>query len=359
VESNENSNITKYANNSGGSSFIIYNCSSAPSPELDIHVIIYRHVLQVLLLFGIIGNIMNLIILTHRSLKTGMACMEKSVLSGMIALAVSDFLFCLSAFPHTLDEISTQHLSTSVDFVHVYVVCENAIINWFIMSSTWITVGMAVSRYLAICHPFQAERIISVTLTYIVIILIFVFSMVINLPRFWLVSVNDMKCEEGWKCYFQQNGILKQEKRDIVYLQIYFIFAFIIPLVILAYCNVHLVKEIYRSTQRDRHTNGRDSDPGGKFVVTLTLLIIVVFHVIFVGPSEVANFWKESVMAGELYSSYDIGTDVCNILQSVNFAMNFVLYAVINVKFRRVIREIICGTYFSASHTSHENNIPL
>jgi len=57
---------------------------------------IYTKVVLIVCVFGIGGNLLNLIILSQRSLVCTMKRMEKSAHYGLIALAVSDFFVCLA-----------------------------------------------------------------------------------------------------------------------------------------------------------------------------------------------------------------------------------------------------------------------
>jgi len=57
--------------------------------------------------------------------------------------------------------------------------------NVLLTSSTWLTVVMAVGRYVAVCRPLHARGFISVRGTRIAIASVFIGSIVFNLPRFW------------------------------------------------------------------------------------------------------------------------------------------------------------------------------
>ena len=48
-----------------------------------------------LCLFGVVGNALNLVVLTRRRLQHSMDGLERSVRLGLVALAVSDAVFCL------------------------------------------------------------------------------------------------------------------------------------------------------------------------------------------------------------------------------------------------------------------------
>jgi len=81
------------------------------------HVDIAR-VIQVLTpivaLFGILGNTLNLVVLTRKSLRYTMDHLEKSAHTSLIALAVSDALICIvytvkSAMPRRLTMFYSRH----------------------------------------------------------------------------------------------------------------------------------------------------------------------------------------------------------------------------------------------------------
>ena len=85
--------------------------------------------------------------------------MEKSAHAGLVAMAASDALFCLAALPHAWVD-HTSFVYTNAGFDLYYSLYKNGIINIFIMTSTWLTVFIALSRYLAVCHPLKARGFI-------------------------------------------------------------------------------------------------------------------------------------------------------------------------------------------------------
>jgi hypothetical protein len=308
-----------------------------------------KYVIHALCLFGVIGNSLNLIVLTRKSLTIQMERLEKSAHIGLIALAVSDLLFCISALPHALKD-NNHFFSPSIDFWLIYDVYGEVVINIFLLSSTWLTVAMAVSRYVAICYPLRARQHLRIMFTRIVIILVFLFSVVFNLPRFWMKSITFIECEEGGRAYFSQNGPMKQYKiLEAVYMWLYFALGIAVPLILLAYCNVYLLRALHVSIKPRRQHSGtsRTSVSNSTNVVTLTLMIIIVFYIILVGPAEVLAFWKPYVLNNyslNIVIKYSLLITICNTLQAINFAINFILYCIINVHFRKVIRNLILCT---------------
>ncbi len=94
--------------------------------------------------------------------------MSNISVAGLVALAVSDLLFCLAVVPHAWVDKS-KFAFESRGFELYYSAYGDAIVNSFITSSTWLTVAMATSRYLAVVHPLRARDIIGMTFAKVLI----------------------------------------------------------------------------------------------------------------------------------------------------------------------------------------------
>src|SRR6218665_202256 len=77
----------------GESSGVVINMTSEERRHLAIGRFV-KDVSPYICVFGIFGNILNLIVLTRKGLKCSMDHMEKSAQMGLVALAVSDMFFC-------------------------------------------------------------------------------------------------------------------------------------------------------------------------------------------------------------------------------------------------------------------------
>ena len=69
------------------------------------------------------------------------------------------------------------------------------LINVFQVSSTWLTVNMALGRYFAICRPLHARGYINARGTRLTVALIFLGAAVFNLPRFWHYRAVETRCD--------------------------------------------------------------------------------------------------------------------------------------------------------------------
>lgn len=143
---------------------------------------------------GLLGNALNLLVLTHRSIKASMERLERSGHRGMIALATSDLCLCLVLLPYAFVDRNVAD-AQSMTFDLVYTVYGVGVINTFIMTSTWLAVYMAVSRYLAIVHPLLARSLLGgTTFTYLSFAVIFLCSVAFNVPRFLLYTIAPLDC---------------------------------------------------------------------------------------------------------------------------------------------------------------------
>lgn len=299
-------------------------------------------------LFGIVGNLLNIIVLTRKQLQSVMDDLEKSAHDGLLALSVSDLFYCLSSFPLYFQTDTNKYINIFMEntFMVYYSMFKGYVFNVFMMCSAWLTIVMAASRYVAVCHPLHARRVISVKFTRIAIILCFIIPSVFNVPD--LLGVKRFKCKPTVNCtcylYDFPNpfGNNQMMKRAYSYLQP--ILITFIPLCILLVCNIFLLIELKKSARmRRRHViQATSSTP--RLRVTLTLVSIILLFACFVFPSEVFKFMKPKPQQHQKFdNSKHIANTVCNGMVAVNFSANFFLYCFVNPNFRSTMRNMLCG----------------
>ena len=298
--------------------------------------------------FGIIGNMINLLVLTRKQLQSSMDRLEKSAHFGLVALAVSDAIFCLIGLVNVL--IPEKMLFTSMDLiVAVYFkIYAQPILNIFILSSTWLTVVMAVGRYLAICWPLHARSFISLRGTCVAITSVFALSVVANLPFFWKYAVLAHDCPTlpggatiRCQCYTQMIGPLTRNKSlKFAYSIVWATIGTFVPVVILAFCNVRLIQALRHSLKVQRQYRANKTDDSGHRLTPILITIIILFLVL-VCPSEVLQFVRAMLPPHDHYLLFQLATVVTNFMQAINFAINFILYCVLNVHFRNMLKHVL------------------
>jgi len=90
--------------------------------------------------------------------------------------------------------------------------------------------------------------------------------------------------------------------------------------------------------------------------ITPTLIALIVVYIVCVTPSAllflfnvVGHGGMSAFQSKNAYFVYQTATVIANCLYLVNFAVNFVLYCVVNDRFRRMARDVLCGTCYRSS----------
>ncbi|XP_076449139.1 FMRFamide receptor-like [Babylonia areolata] len=323
----------------------------------EVSHVIYGFLLPSVCAFGIVGNVLNLTILTRRKLQKSFRTLEQAANLCLISLAVSDLMFCVFAFPTMF--LPENDLYTSKGVLLTYRVYSTAIINVFIMMSTWLTVAMSLERYLAICHPLRQDLYLTTRRIKIVIVLTYILSFIFNVPVLWRYEVQEI-CpqllggEEGvttqmGSVAFRPNQVFLwgSSQLDTVYRILWAVVNNVIPLLLLVYFNVCLCRKIYRSYKmrqkfKQEHHSGHENS---SHVLTITLVVIVLMFLIFVAPSEIVIHVALLTNSNNSYTYMSVEA-VMNFMQSLNFSVNFILYCIISPYFRKTLKYLFCcGCY--------------
>ncbi|KAK6184704.1 hypothetical protein SNE40_007118 [Patella caerulea] len=352
--------------------------------------------------FGLIGNTLNLLVLTREKQHRTLSKMEFSAHIGLIALAFSDFMFCLLALLFTL--LPLKRFYDEQNMVLYYNWLGNGCITIFIVTSTWLTVVMAGERYMAVCHPFKARNLISLKRTRISVMGIFVVCTLCTLPIFLESKIHQIDCPNGDKFY----TIKKRESftRDVIVARrvVWAILFDFIPCVALIYFNICLIWKIHKakklrenmapmrgrestllhqksrngnvkwqikfkkangnnslqppiqsrshslthdsnnsSPKFNRHSSRKRNTESALNSVTATLVSVIILFLILVSPSEILKFTLYYTSKSlQKNHRFDIVKYITNFMQALNFSTNFVLYCAINKSFRNSLRSLCC-----------------
>ncbi len=318
--------------------------------------LLYSRVITAACFVGLVGNLINLCLVVPRGLRHSCGRIEKFAYMGLIALALSDFLFCLSVVPYIfVDQKTFFFTRPTLDLVYTAYI--NPVINTFTLTSTWLTVTLACGRYLAVCHPMRARVIIGLTFAKRTIVILFLLCALFNLPRYCINSIEVAQCSDGARYYFRFYGYLKlHHKLYMSYMWVYFFVMTVIPVTMLVYCNFQLIFSMRAS--KAAHNQLRASvkaTPGTNRKLTLTLILIILMQLFLGSPAEIINFVGERIAKfndKEGTDAYNLVVAVCNTLQAINFSLNFVPYWIINAYVRRAARGLLRDNRISLQHSS-------
>ena len=304
-------------------------------------------------LFGVLCNGVNLAVLTRRRLLLSLDRLERSSNYGLFALAFSDLVLCLMIFPHGFIRNTELTVESRRWFVLYYKVYGVALINLFMMISMWQVVSMALHRYMIVVYPLQARMMLSKRHTYTSITTVYTFSLLLSIPHFVHMRIHPCKHNEYDKIYLEVSSVWDSQGGFLLRFYIRWLWpvlAVFIPVIILLFCNCRLVRELHQAVRsrgslsvqpcalNDSRSSPSDHLRYSSLVVTLTLVVIVLIAIFLVAPVEVIRYvnpYKSWQSAGEKVVL------IGNLLQTVGFASNFLLYCTINVRFRQTLRGML------------------
>ena len=168
---------------------------------------------------------------------------------------------------------------------------------------------------------------------------------------------------------------------EMAYMWLYFLTSIAVPLCVLAFCNIYLIRALRVTSELRKQYSGNTEDVNSTTnIVTLTLSVIVIFYVLLVGPAELLNFGRYFIVKSKppilFHIKYSLAVAIGNTLEAVNFAFNFILYCIVNVRFRQVMCQMFCllsrhkhkwsvpakrqcGTHSRDHHDNRYNLMPL
>ena len=299
----------------------------------------FEVVIPMVCVFGVFGNVMNLIVLTRQRLLSRMDRLEKSATYGLTALAFSDMMVCLTVFPHSF--ITEQGTAANKENLYqlYYRLYGTGMINMFMMTSSWLIVYMAVGRFIVVAYPFHARRTLGAMRSLLSIITIYILSAAACLPFFLHSRISACSSPFGDHKYEFRSRWMKPVSRGLrTYLTwIWPFLASFIPFVILVLVNIRLIKELRLARDVRRKTCRGQVLRDGSHKVTLTLVVIVLMFFFFVIPSEILRYVNPYKSFG---NAAHIIVAITNVLQTLNFGFNFVLYCVVNASFRQTLKSI-------------------
>ncbi len=241
--------LTNVAFSGSGSEYVSYKVGLSNSSLDDAaekytayKVGMYIHMIYtpILIIFGLVGNMLSLLIMTRASNKHIPCCFL------MACLAVSDTLVLLCALDYYLIvDLFIMMSQLHCDFL-------NFAFNWFATLSILLIVCVTANRYLAICKPFEFREWMDKTCTKKAFAAIVIFTLFFNIPHIFTGELlNPKTCSA-----FGMPGVFTQ-----VYAWMTLCLFSMIPFIMVTIMSILILRKIRRRTKwLSRYTIKRFSD---------------------------------------------------------------------------------------------------
>ncbi len=275
----------------------------------------------------------------------------------MISLAVSDFLFCLATICETYI-VEHRLIHTSFDGSVFFTMYGAYIQNCLIKISTAIVTLMALFRYFILLHPIKTSQHQSkiFCIKIISIVVAFLLWITIHIPLLWVYELDYIQCSKTREYYLLRVGYyMKHEAFQNACMYLWAILGFIIPFMILGFSNVSIICLLHRAKRKPMEQVIKPKKRTNEWQITVTLIWIVGFCIVFILPSEVVHFYLFLIQKDPLVDNDSVRTwkhvvIITNALQAINMAFNFALYCCVNRNFRKTLPVLYCIVNTQLSH---------
>ncbi|XP_055532130.1 probable G-protein coupled receptor B0563.6 [Wyeomyia smithii] len=319
----------------------------------------YGIALPIICALGIVGNVLNLVVLTRRNMR-GTAYIY---MRGYSAAALLAIIFAIPFGMRMLihrDSGRWQNFGQAFYSAHLELFLGNGCLGVGVIMLLVLT----IERYVSVCHPGHIRRMCPPRIT---VWLIAVLTFLIYLPS--------VLRGEIVKCVLQSDGTIMYHKRDnmkfldSLFYSIYKVILEIVfklaPTVLIAGFNLRIMI-VYRRTcdKRRRMTlsriNTKDDDPR-KYAEERRLMMLLgstsLLFLICVSPMAILHV----TLSPEHLSSYSfqLFRALANLLELINYSLTFYIYCLFSEDFRNTLFRTIRWPWFEKPLYNRGTEFPL
>ena len=315
---------------------------------------LYRFIMSVgltgsLCVFGILGNILTLLVFSKFNRNSSDKKSRSSAPLLLSGLAISDFSLLFTLF-------IVKSIPSFVSFTKIY---PNFFVTYFFAFlmvygwpcvgisqsiNSWITVLVAMHRFIAILLPHKAAVHCTYKKARIHLIAVCIIVAMYELPTFFNNKISKYVNSDNKTIFFPTYAKFNVNHwyKLIYKTTLYYIINYLIPWVILAIVTVFLVRAV-KQAQKFRSQMGTNSDNLDNTEDITRSLIAVVITSLVCRPWEPMRRVIEAIVGskpgcGHYYYYYE---EFPSLTAALNSSANFVLYCLFAKRFPETLREML------------------
>ncbi|OAD60755.1 FMRFamide receptor [Eufriesea mexicana] len=298
--------------------------------------VIYGVLVNLVGLFGIIGNTISMIILSRPQMKSSINYL-------LIGLARCDtMLIIISILIYGLPAIYTY---TRLLFNYKFIVYPKIVRFLYPLScmaqiaAVYLTLTVTLERYIAVCHPLKAKSFCTYGRAQLAVLVIVIFSFIYNLPKFWEV---DYYTEVHWKYNVTVYCLYPADLRDnnlyvTIYVHwMYFFICYLFPFLALVIFNAAIYRRVRKANRDLQQLSRHQRREIG--LATMLFCVVIVFLICNILP--LASNIHETFLNDPPVWLVQTG----NLLVTINSSINFIIYVIFGRKFKRIFLKLFCSS---------------
>ncbi|XP_068232567.1 probable G-protein coupled receptor B0563.6 [Palaemon carinicauda] len=323
--------------------------SSTPPNIQQVKYIAYGIILPVLVCLGVLGDVLNLVVLTRPNMN-GVAYIY------MRGYAAASLFALLCAIPFTyriLVHDTGLWYTYSNAFFHAHVVLYFG--NSCVGTGVVMLLALTIERFISVCYPAQARNYCGRTRAFITVFVIPITTFILYSPYLFLYYVAKCFNDRGQLMY------LKEENRFLVdsiwfyaYKWILEVVFKLIPALILVFLNIRIIRTYKRVCKKRRNmTSNVSGEQKRQYAEESRLMFLLggtsTLFFVCMTPMIVLSLtihmsWKDNL-------PYEIFRATANVLEVTNFACTFYIYCVFSKDFRE--------TFLKTLRSAKENSMAV
>ncbi|KAF6205267.1 hypothetical protein GE061_019436 [Apolygus lucorum] len=334
---------------------------SEDESRLLFEFISYGILLNIVGLFGIMGNVVSMIILTRPQMKssinyllTGLARCDTVLILTSIFLFGIPAVYRYSKTPFLFDYYYRIYPFLSKVLYPVALIAQTV--------TVYLTLTVTLERFVAVCHPLQARRLCTYGRARIYVILVIIFSVAYNLSRFWEVNIVEaFDPAMNMTVYSPEPTEMRKNPQYIsIYINwLYLFFIYFFPFTCLAILNTAIYRQVRKANRERQKLSRLQKKEIG--LATMLLCVVIVFFLCNILALVV------NILESFYCIIFDQMVQMNNLLVTINSSVNFVIYVIFGEKFKRLFIKLFCTHGPFCSHgrespdcnTFHEESVVL
>ncbi|CAH1797546.1 unnamed protein product [Owenia fusiformis] len=273
-------NFTNNTDGGGGGPFILYPYMMAPK---EFVVPIYGFFTPFLIILTIVTNTLVCVVLMKKNMRSPTNTL-------LVAMAVSDMFTGIFPMPVFLHFYAFGYFKdyVSIDWCYLYLYFSDIIPTIFHTASIWLTMGLALQRYIYVCYSIKAKQWCTIPATIKGIIVAYVLAILSQASKFGENIIDPIEVDSQRTPGEIFTGCLLQRRSWVlsiedIYYNIYFwfrvIFIHMIPctsLVVLNALLIHAMKNAQKRRQMLLKQNRKSESKKLKDSNCTTLMLVAV-----------------------------------------------------------------------------------
>lgn len=298
----------------------------------DFYAAVHGYISLTVCLFGITANVMNIIVLTRKN----MVSPTNSILTG---LAVADMMVMLSYIPFSFHNYLRVGLENKDKFSFGWAIFTLFHAHFTVVNHTisiWLTVTVAIWRFMAVCYPAPTMRWRSLIRARIAIISTYVACTIFCIPVYITFTVSSYE-EKGHTMYrvdFSEIAKMQNMLLANINFWLFSVITKLVPCVALTGLSLGLIKVLYEANQRRQRLKVKSECDKSHDRTTKMLLAVLLLFLLTEFPSGMLALLS-GALGNEFFNHvYMNFGETMDILALVNSAVNFIIYCSMSRQFR-------------------------